>query len=115
MSTMLWQHKNVRYPGERRVVSHNSRESYLISAFVNAKGKRVFDRSGDGFARAARRPVRIVRQEVMNQINVKTRSFGADFVITMLPGFRHWFRCVRSPRVSKGYNRDCSPPLRSGF
>src|SRR5436853_5893851 len=86
MSTMLWQHEHIRYPREGRIVSHNSRESHLIIAFVNTKRKRVFDRAANDFERAARRPVRMVREKVVNEIYVKTRSFGADLVITLLPG-----------------------------
>src|SRR5438128_7372863 len=106
---MFWQHKHVRYPGECRIVSHNSRESDLIIALVNAKRKRVFDRSGDDFARAARRPVRMVREKVVNQIYVKTRSFGADFVITLLPGFSSrtgLHQVWLSPRVSTASGSD---------
>src|SRR3989442_15620267 len=109
MSTMVWQHKQVREPRECRIVSHNSRESHLIIAFVNPKGKRVFDRPGDDFARAARRPVRMVREKVVNQIYVKTRSFGTDLVIPVLPGFscRAGLHQVwRSPRVSTASGSD---------
>src|SRR5207237_248012 len=85
---MLWQHKHVCYPRERRIVSHNSRESHLIIAFVNAEGKRVLDRSFDDFARAARGPVRMVREKVVNQIDIEAIAIAANQIVAALPRFR---------------------------
>src|SRR5260370_4366464 len=84
-TTMFRQDEHVGEPSERRIVRDDARESDLVVAFVDAERERVFDRTFDHVARAASRPIRVVREIVVNQLEVEARAISADLVITALP------------------------------
>ena len=84
-AAMLRQHKHVCDPREGGVVGYDTRESDLIVSLVGAKRKRILDRTFDYFARTAARPIGIVREVVVNKLDVEPRAIGADQIIVALP------------------------------
>ena len=85
---MVRQHEHIRNPRERGVIRHDARESNLLIVSVNTKRKRVIDRARDNFAGATLAPVRMITDEVVNQIDIEARAICADRVFTALPGVR---------------------------
>ena len=77
-ATMLRQNEYVSDPGEGRVIRHDAREANLLMALVDSKRQRVFNRALDDLARSAARPIRLARQIVVNQIEIKPGTICAD-------------------------------------
>src|SRR5258706_15574770 len=86
---MLRQYKHVGYPGERRIVCDHTRESDLIISLIDAERQRVFDRTLDHFQAPPGRPVGVMRQKLVNQIEIQPRAVRADLIITAFPGVGH--------------------------
>src|SRR5437660_1272898 len=102
-ATMLRQNECVRHPGEGRVIRHDARETDLILAFVNTKRQRIFNRALHHLARATFTPVRLIADEVVNQIEIKAGTICADRVFAALPRAGH--ERVRTRSGSDGINR----------
>src|ERR1041384_3843738 len=84
-TTMFRQNEYVSHPSEGRIVSNDPGEANLLVALVDSKRQRVFDRTLHHIARATFSPVRLIANEVVNQIEIETRTIRADRVLAALP------------------------------
>jgi hypothetical protein len=72
------QHEHVAKPGERGPVGHDAGEADLSPPFVQPEAERVVEGTAGHFERSARRPIRAVRQETVDQRHVEEAGVRRD-------------------------------------
>src|SRR6476659_316467 len=81
---MRLEHEDVADPSKRRVIGDHSRESYLLTPFINAETERVLDRVRHGLDRTSTRPIGAIGQEIENNLEIQTLPIRADHELSTL-------------------------------
>src|ERR1043165_1643235 len=84
-AAMFRHNEDISHPRERRIVRHDARKPDLLLTVVQTKSQRILDRARDNLTRPPLSPVRMITDEVVNQIYVEPRTIGADRVLPSLP------------------------------
>jgi len=77
--------EHISHPSERCIVRHDPRKSDLPVTVVDTKRQRVLNRALDNLPRPPRSPVRMIADEVVDEIDVQAGLVRADGVFTALP------------------------------
>src|SRR5262249_32543616 len=83
-STMGFAAEDVGEAGESRAIGDDTRKADLLALIEDSKTKRILDRPRKRLAGNARRPV-AVRQERMDEVEVKSRGVGGDLELFSMP------------------------------
>ena len=78
------QDKHITQPGESGAVGYDAGKANLFIFVVDPKAQRVFKRSLNHFDGAPSRPVRMVGEIIMNDIQLQQGRVGADLIFTAL-------------------------------
>src|SRR5215204_2707104 len=82
----MWlKHEDVCHPGEGGVVGHDPREAHLLGPPIEAEVERVLDRPLHHRPRDPLRPVGLLGQEAVNQLDVELGRISGDQVIAATP------------------------------
>ena len=79
LAACLLQHEHVAHPGERGAVGDDPRHANLSAvAAIDAEHDRALDGAPDDVHRHARRPVGLLAQELVNELEVEARRVSRD-------------------------------------
>src|SRR5262249_32489604 len=81
-------HKNIRNPGESRVIGYYSRKPGLLILFVYSKRQRIINRKPYSLFRPSRSPVGRA-QKCVDYIDVYSRLISAYQILSFLPFVSH--------------------------